>query len=218
VGSTSTVTFAVTAANPGTYQATATVSSANNTSTNNTATASFIASGFTMSIAPSSQTAPAGSTSQYTVTVAPTAGVFGANISLTCSALPAGAACNFTTSTLTLNGGTGSASTILNLTTTAEPVTTVASIGWKKPFYALWLIFPGVALLGFGASGKRRRRWMFGTFALLLFFGLAFLPACHSNKTQPTQSGTPAGTYPLTVTATSGSLTKTSAFSLTVTP
>jgi hypothetical protein len=117
-----------------------------------------------------------------------------------------------------LNGGTGSASTILNLTTTAQPVSTVGSASWTRPLYALWLIFPGVTLLGFGAAGKRRRKWMLGMLTLTAFFGLALLPACHSSKTQPTVSGTPSGTYPLTVTATSGSLTKTAAFSLTVTP
>jgi uncharacterized repeat protein (TIGR01451 family) len=219
VGSSSSVIFTVTAANPGTYQATAIVSNANNTNTNNTATASFIASGFSVSIAPSAVTVAAGSSAQYTVVVAPTQGVFGANVSLTCSALPTGAACNFTTSTITLSGGAGTASTILNLTTTAQPVTTVGSAAWRGPLYALWLMVPGMTFLGLGTAGKRRRSWLLGTLALTAFFCLVLLqPACHSSKTQPIVSGTPSATYPLTVTATSGSLTKTAPFSLTVIP
>jgi hypothetical protein len=55
--------------------------------------------------------------------------------------------------------------------------------------------------------------------ALAAFLAVVLLqPACHSSKTQPTVSGTPSGTYPLTVTATSGTLVKTAPFSLTVVP
>jgi len=58
-----------------------------------------------------------------------------------------------------------------------------------------------------------------GLLMLSIFFALTLLqPACSSGKTQPTVSGTPTGTYSLTVTATSGSLSKSQGFSLTVTP
>jgi hypothetical protein len=69
-----------------------------------------------------------------------------------------------------------------------------------------------------GGNGKKRSRLL----ALLAFFVLLTLvllqPSCSSTKTQPTVSGTPSGTYPLTVTATSGSYTVTQNFSLTVIP
>ena len=215
-GSTSSVVFTVTANTPGTYEATATVTSANDTdTTHSTAPASFTATSFAVSIAPAAQTVAAGQSAQYSVVVSPTQGVFGANVSLTCSSLPAGASCNFTTSTITLNGGAGSGSTVLNLTTTAQPTPTAAAPR-HGPIYAFWLMLPGMAFLGLGASGKRGRKSLVG---LTLFFALVLLlPACHSAKTQPTVSGTPSGTYPLTVTATSGSLTKTAPFSVTVTP
>ncbi len=217
-GSTSIVTFVVTPNSPGSYQATASVSNSNNTNSNTFATASFVAAGFSVAIAPSSQTIPAGQVGQYSVQVSPTQGVFGANVSLACSALPTGASCNFTTSTITLNGGAGSASSILNLSTTAQPVAT-ASVTRRGPFYAFWLMVPGMALLGWGAGGKRRRGRLWGLIALSLFFALVLLqPACHSGTTQPTVSGTPSGTYSLTVTATSGSLTLTAPFNLTVIP
>jgi len=220
-GSTSSVVFNVTPVNPGTFEATATISSANDTNTANSgqsvANASFTATGFSVSIAPSAQTVAAGQSAQYTVVVAPTQGVFASNVSLSCSALPAGAACNFTTSTITLNGGAGSASTVLNLSTTAQPTPTAAA-PWRGPLYALWLMVPGMAFLGLGAEGKRRRTWL-RRFALMLFVALVLLlPACHSAKTQPTVAGTPSGTYPLTVTASSGSLTLTAPFSVSVTP
>jgi Domain of unknown function DUF11/Beta-propeller repeat len=218
-GATSIVTFVVTPTIAGTFQAMATVSSANNTNTNNTVTASFTASGYTVAISPSSQTVPAGETAQYSVVVAPTQGVFGANVSLTCSALPTGATCNFTTSTLNLSNGAGSASSILNLLTTAQPVST-ASAPWHGPLYALWLTVPGMAFLGLGAGGRKRRRtWLLGLLALAAFFTLTLMqPACSRGVTQPTVSGTPSGTYSLTVTATSGSFTRTANFSLVVIP
>jgi hypothetical protein len=218
-GASSIVTFVVTPNGPGTFQAMATVSSANNTNTNNTVTAPFTASGYTVAISPSSQTVPAGETAQYSVVVAPTQGVFGANVSLTCSALPTGATCNFTNSTLNLSNGAGSAASILNLLTTAQPVST-ASAPWHGPLYALWITVPGMAFLGLGTGGKKRRRtWLLGLIALSAFFTLMLMqPACSRGRTQPTVSGTPSGTYSLTVTATSGTYTKTSNFSLVVIP
>jgi uncharacterized repeat protein (TIGR01451 family) len=218
-GSAVTLTFVVTPLIPGSFQATATVSAPNNTSTSNVATAPFTATSFTVAIAPSSQTVVAGQAAQYNVVVAPTQGVFGANVALTCTGLPTGASCNFATSTLNLSSGAGSAATVLNLSTTAQPVTT-ASIRQHRPLYAIWLAVPGMAFLGLAGAGKRRRRNMLlGLIASMAFFTMALLqPACSSPKTQPTVSGTPSGNYPLTVTATSGSLNKTANFTLTVIP
>jgi uncharacterized repeat protein (TIGR01451 family) len=228
-GSTSTVNFVVTPTGDGVgYQATATVSNSNDTNTNNTATATFTSSGFSVSIAPSSRTVAAGGTAQYNVILSPgLGGVFGASISLTCTPPPpAGAQCSFANSTVTLNGS-GSSSTTLNLQTTAQPVTTVASAPWRGPLYALWLMVPGMALLGLGASGKRRgcgngkkKNRLLGLLMLSVLFALVLLqPSCSSGaKTPPQVSGTPSGIYPFTVTATSGSFTKSAAFSLTVTP
>jgi hypothetical protein len=163
----------------------------------------------------------AGLIASYTVSVNP-AGVFGANVSLSCSALPSGAACNFKNTTLNL--ANGPQSTILNLSTTAQPVTTVASAGWRRSLYALWLMVPGMALLGLVTGGNRRggkgkKNRLLGLLMLTVFFGLVLLqPSCGGNKTPVPVSGTPSGLYPLSVTATSGSFSKTVPFQLTVTP
>ncbi|MCU1302164.1 MAG: hypothetical protein JWQ87_2448 [Candidatus Sulfotelmatobacter sp.] len=218
-GSTSSVNFAVTPTGPCTAcSATAQVIKINNTNTNITpAIASFQAGGFSMGISPSSRTVAAGGVAQYTVQVTPQPS-FGGNVSLTCSAPPTGAACNFTSSTLGPLNGPQSAT--LNLTTTPQPVTTVASRGWHGPLYALWLMVPGISLLGISAGSKRlRRRWI-GLLALSMLFALVLLqPSCSSSTKTPAQvSGTPTGTYSMTVTATSGSLTKSAGFQLSVTP
>ncbi len=217
-GSTSTVAFVVTPSSSGNYSVTATVSSSNNTNSNqpDSATASFVAGGFSLSVSPSARSVTAGVLTTYSVNLSPSP-VFGATVSLSCGSLPAGANCIFTPSnSLTL---TGNQSVTLNLTTSPQPVTTANSRYWGSSRYALWLMVPGMVVLGLGAGSKRRSR-LLGLLTLCVLFALVLLqPSCSGGgKTPPAVSGTPTGTYSLTVTATSGSFTKTVPFSLTVTP
>jgi uncharacterized repeat protein (TIGR01451 family) len=213
-GSTSEVAMVVTPSLAGGGSILATVTNNNNTNPSNSQTASFTATAYSISITPSSQTVVAGNPATYSVLVNPSL-TFGANVSLSCGSLPVGASCGFSPSTLTFNGP-GSQSSTLSLTTTARPVVTISSAGWHGPFYALWLMVPGVAWCGLG-SAKRRRGRVLGFFLLWTLFALiVLLPACSTTKQQQTVTGTPAGSYEPTVTATSGSFTQTAAFSLTV--
>jgi hypothetical protein len=213
-GSLATVVMVVTPSGVGTGSVQATVGNNNDTNTQNTASASFTATTFSASIAPASATVIAGGTAFYSVNVNASPG-FGANVSLTCSSLPVGATCGFNPSTLSFNGSNNQSSA-LSVTTTARPPTTITSRKWRSPIYALWLMAPGMALLGLGGS-KRRRNRLLAFLALSILFGLVVLqPACSHQKEQPVVSGTPAGTYPLTVTATSGSSTQSIGFTLTV--
>jgi uncharacterized repeat protein (TIGR01451 family) len=213
-GSTATVAMAVTPTTAGSGSILATVTNSNDTNPSNTETASFTATSFAIAISPSSQTVVAGNTAQYSVLVSPSL-TFGANVSLTCASLPSGASCGFSPTTLTFNGP-GQQSSILNLTTTARPVTVISSAGWHAPFYALWLMVPGAALFGVG-RGKRNRSRLLGLFLLWTLFALVVLqPACSKTKQQIPVTGTPAGNYPLQVTASSGSFTQSAGFSLTV--
>ena len=221
-GANSQVAFNVTPNSSGNYSTTATVVNVNNTITNITTSAPFTVGGYKVSISPSARTVPAGTIAQYSVQLSPTQGVFGSNISLTCSSPPPGAACVFTNTTISLPSG--SVSTNLNLTTTPQPVTTASVRAWRGTLYAFWLI-PGMAVLGLGVGGKRRgsrkgKSRLLGLLTISVFFALILLqPSCSSgNKTPPPVSGTPSGTYPLTVTATSGTFTSSTSFSLTVIP
>lgn len=217
-GSTSTVSFVVTPNNVGSYAVTATVTNANDINISNSMAVNFTAGGFNISMNPSAQTVVAGNQATYSVTLSPDP-VFGAAVALSCGSVPTGAKCNFTSNTINFGNGTSSESPVLNLTTSPQPVPIANSRSGRGSFYALWLMVPGLTVLGLGASGRRRRGRFLGGLALLLLFTLVFLqPSCSSQKQQPPVAGTPTGTYSLTVTASSGSYTKTVPFSLTVTP
>jgi uncharacterized repeat protein (TIGR01451 family) len=171
-------------------------------------------SDFTLAVTPpNGSVLQAGDTATYQVQLTPQP-VYGTSISLACTGLPVGAACNFTSNPVTL---AGAGSSTLNITTTARPITTTTSIFRGRGFYAIWLAIPGLTLLGMGAGGQRRRRRMMGVFFACALFGLLLLqPGCSGTTTQIPVSGTPAGTYQITVTATSGTDTKSGGIDLTV--
>lgn len=212
-GSTSLIAFSVTPTIAGNYSVTATVNDSNNTNPSVTDSVSFTATSYSMQVLPSSQTVVAGNVAPFSVQVTPQI-TYGNNVSLSCTGLPVGASCGFNPSTLPFNGP-GTLSSTLNLTTTARPITTISSLRWRSPFYALWLMFPGMALIG-SAKGKRARKWLGWLGVLTLFSLIMLLPACSKAKQEPIVSGTPAGTYPITVTATSGSFTQSYGITLTV--
>jgi len=160
-------------------------------------------SDYKMQVSPPNNSVPvAGDTASYQVQLTPIP-AYASPIGLSCSGQPAGAACNFTTSPVTL---AGPGSSTLNLTTTARPVTTPAA---SSHLYGIWLAVPGLTLLGAGVGGSRRRRRILGIFMFCALFAmLLLLPACSNTTTQAPVSGTPAGTYTITVTAASGSDSK----------
>jgi uncharacterized repeat protein (TIGR01451 family) len=190
--------------------------SPNNITANQTSVSAKM-SDFAVKVSPSSVSVPvAGDTATYQVQLTPNP-IYASNISLTCSGAPTGAACSFSPATVALNSNSPAAPT-LNITTTARPVTLPALTLFSLRFLALWLPVPGLALIGLGIGGDRRRRRMVGSLLLCLVAGLILLqPACSGGSNlQPPPAGTPAGTYPITVTATSGSDTKSASISLVV--
>ena len=171
---------------------------------------------FTVNIPATSKTVPAGQSAQYTFTITPQGG-FSATVNFSCSGLPQGASCGFNPPTVTVNGSP--ASTTLTITTTARTVTTASAghgLGALAATGAGCFAF-GLVLVGGFSSRKRRLQLM-----CMLLLGMTMIvsmTACGGGSHQQQQqfmTGTPAGTYTVTVAATGASVTKNSTITLVV--
>lgn len=172
---------------------------------------------FTLSAQTSSQTINAGSAASYALLVTPVAG-FNQAVAFACSGTPKGAACAFQPASVTLDG-TQDASVTMNVTTTAGALTGPAGIRQfpPVPFSSLPLMASTVLLFLAAAIAIARMKqresphheWR-GRLAVLLLVAACFAgcggAVIAPSSTQNNSNATPAGTYTLTVTATSGSL------------
>ena len=152
---------------------------------------------------PSSITPGGSSTATIKVT---SANSYSGSVTLSCSITPVvspAPTCSFgNTSPVTVTSTGGSAT--LTFTTVAA---SAAMLRRSILQYALWLPLPGLALLGFGSwfgvAGSRRRKVL--AFFLLgtVLASLTLLPACGSSSNKGGgggTTGTPAGTYTITIT------------------
>jgi hypothetical protein len=175
---------------------------------------------FTITVAPTVATVPAGTPATYTVTAAPSGVPYPDTVTLSVSStLPPGVTQSFQNNASSIpNLDSGAQSRVLVLSTSLR-VTTPASL-WRKggPLYAAWLPVLGLALTGVGIGRKKtwRRRWLMGVLLGGFLTLTLFQTNCGSSAPTPTTTGTPAGTYTLTVSASSGSVSHTQQISLVV--
>jgi hypothetical protein len=129
--------------------------------------------------------------------------------------LPSAASCVFP------NGGNpiasmsnGPQSRVLGIKTTAR-VTTPSSLFRPGPTYAIWFPILGFAFVGAGIS-RRRRLLLALFFAVVLAMAMLQLACGSSSRSTQTTSGTPPGTYTITIDGTSGAATRSTTVQLTV--
>jgi len=177
----------------------------------------------TGTLSPSSVSA--GTSAKGTVTVT-SVNNFSAAVNLTCAVTPAGTdapTCQFDKNPIQPQGGS-TASATLTVATTPPNTALAPAIKHQSIFYATWLFVPAMLLSTVGMSGSQRRKMISTVLLILAIAGCIFLVACgggssSSNNGGGSTGGTPAGTYTITVTATSTGVTPPApeVFTLTVT-
>lgn len=173
--------------------------------------ASGSSGGFSVSAAPASRTVDAGASATYTVSVTPSGGG-SRTVNLGCSGLPAGASCSFAPASLTLDGS--AAGSTLTIATGAR--TAMQAPSHASGMFAMLAGSAPLALLltGAGAGGRtRRRRW---TRAALLAATALALSSCGGGGGGGSAAGTPAGSYTVTIKASSGGTTHSTTVTLVV--
>ena len=139
-----------------------------------------------------------------------------AQISFSCSGLPAEAAC--TSTPVTGSGPNTIVNATITVTTTAPHLTQLQPN--QHPYYLAIIFGGGLPLAGVFLLAAPRRRRGSTLLGLIMLALLVTLPACGggggSKTTQQQDPGTPAGTYAVTVTATAGSISEQTTFTLTI--
>ena len=185
------------------------------TSCTQSMTLSTVVNDFNISVSPTSATVPAGVPATYTVTITPT-GNIPESVSISCSSgLPTGATCTEAPTSPIPNLSNGPMSVVLVVNTTTRVTTTTDLLKPSGPWYRTWLPISGLALLGLGMGKSRTRPWLLGLL-LSASLSLVFFQAGCTKSSVTTTSGTPAGTYILTVSATSGTASRNATVNLVV--
>lgn len=186
------------------------------------AASGFIISGTAVNIA-----AGATADNRSTITVTPTGGFTGSvNLTAALTTSPGGAVAPPTfsfnsTSPVSVTSSTGSAATLI--LTTSATVSKPCGASNQNPGGVPWYAGSGAALAGLllFVAPKRNRTWRPVLSLVLSFMALAGVMGCSSGSgpvpcVTVTKAGTSAGTYVVTVTGTSGAITKTGTVTLTV--
>ena len=166
----------------------------------------------------------AGASSTATLTFAPASGFTGTT-TLTCSVSPSPAlapGCSLNPASLVLSGGSSKTSTLTITTTAASAALTAPDIGRRSTkFYAIWLLLPAMFLSTAGLTAPARKKLIALCLLSIAVAGVLFLVACGGGGSGSSGggtggSGTPAGSYTITVTSKSGSVTHQTPVTLTV--
>jgi 6-phosphogluconolactonase (cycloisomerase 2 family) len=187
---------------------------------------SFIVADY--SVAPPSSTPPvtAGQTAMFALTVSSSHGTFSDSVTFGVSTLPAGSSASFSPSA-TVTPGAAPQTVMLSISTTPHTETSTIHLpGRVQPALPLLcLVGMVLALAGFWlwVSGGRVQRLAPQLLLAVSLLAAGSLVACGAvgagNSTPPQvnpATGTPAGTYMITVTATSGEVAHSTTVTLTV--
>jgi hypothetical protein len=173
---------------------------------------------FSLSAAPTTTTITAGSTSTYTITIAP-AGGFNQTISFHCAGAPTSVTCTAPASVSATGGSYAPFNVTVAMTASslALPVAPFPHPGSGTGVMLEWLLAViACGTLGIAASVRRSQGWRVSAVAMFLLLVCAGCTTSPSSSNSSANPATPAGTYSLTLTGTSSSLSHTTTMTLTV--
>ena len=211
-GRTAQLTFALqpSAAGTVTLQASATPTPSDLMPGNNTVTFSSSVTDYSLTVSPSTVTISAGKPGQFQATIKPIGGAFLNNIVLGCSGAPAGIQCAVPNNSLIPDSSTVDETVTVSLATSSTTMTKNSDVTPR-----LTLLAFGVGL-GFILCGSKRRQKLAIFMFVILLVCLA-MSACGGGGSSQATSSTPsssgsgsplAGTYHITITASSGTSQK----------
>jgi len=165
-----------------------------------------------------SATVNAGQTATFNLQLAPTG--FSGNVSLTCTENISAATCSVLPTSVTLDG-TNAAPFTVTVTTTARAMAGPRPDGrpgarGRRLFLPLVVSLFGLAVFATFAAPRRRRVYVGLAASLVLITLWASCGGGGGGGAAPPQTGTPAGTYSLTVAATASGVSRTTTLSLKV--
>ena len=190
--------------------------------TNNSASLNInvsLAPDFSVSPASASLTVSRGSSGTDVLTFTSQGG-FSSDIAVACSVSGPAPLPSCAVSPATVTPGANPVTATLTLNASALSAGLLpSSKGFSRwPLYAAWLPLPGIALIGLGAaSGKSRRRrlaWL-ACSSILVFFTIALQAACGGGGSSGSTGSAPQS-FAVTVTSTSGAISKSTQIQLTV--
>ena len=158
-----------------------------------------------------------GQTAKYSLSTAAVGG-FNQSVSFTCSGAPVGASCSLSPSSASPGGGSATAVTVSVSTTASSETPKWRWRGPKYPSALRWLWLAAFILPGILTLAAKRGRWRTGIVLGACALAVTLWAGCGGagGGGPMTNSGTPAGTYALTVTGSSTSNAATLTHSLTL--
>jgi len=175
-------------------------------------------SDFALTTSSSSTSVKAGATATFALTVSPIGGSFTSPIQLSCSGAPASSTCSVSPASIT--PGSNPASVTVTVATDAASAKALPVLAeHRQPVFAFFVHMQGFGIFGLLLISKRLRKK--GTILILLALlipAMLFMSGCAGGTGIASQgsTGTTAGTYSITVTATSGGLHHSVPLTLTV--